>query len=151
MVKPSSICLALATVIFSTGAAGAQQGSSKLKSLPVPVRQAVEKETQGAVIKEVSKEQEDGKTVYEVETMVDGRTRDLVFAADGTVLVVEEQSSLDAIPVAARQAIEARAAGGKVTTVELVKKGTAVTYEAVVVKGGKKAEVTVNADGTAAR
>ena len=119
--------------------------------MPPAVRDAVEKETSGAIIKNVSKENDNGKAVYEVETTVNGRTRDVMFAADGEVLAVEEQSSLEAIPAAARQAIEARAAGGKVTTVELVRKGTAVTYEAVVVKGGKKAEVTVNADGTAAK
>ncbi len=148
---------AVAIVAVSSTGASAQEGSSKLQVLPAAIRQAVEKETRGdgvkpsAVIKNVSKETENGKTVYEVETIVNGRTRDMVFAADGAVLVVEEQASLDSIPEAARRAIEKRAVGGRITTVELVKTGSTVTYEAIVVAGGKKTEVVVNADGTAAK
>ena len=147
---------AVAIVAVSSTGASAQEGSSKLQVLPAAVRQAVEKETRGdgvrpaAVIKNVSKETENGKTVYEVETTVNGRTRDMVFAADGAVLVVEEQASLDSIPEAARRAAEKRGAG-TITTVELVKTGSTVTYEAIVVASGKKTEVVVNADGTAAK
>jgi len=63
----------------------------------------------------------------EVETVVNGRTRDIVFSADGSVLVVEDQSSLDAIPKAARAAIE-KQAEGPITSVEVVTKGKTVTY-----------------------
>jgi uncharacterized membrane protein YkoI len=129
----------------------AQDASAKLKSLPPAVQKAIAAETNGATIKGVSKEVENGKTMYEVETLVGGRTKDLVFASDGAIVVVEEQSSLDAIPAAARAAIEKRAAGGRVTTVEVVKHGPSITYEAVVVKSGKKTEVTVDADGNPAK
>ena len=142
---------ALAVAIMQVGSAAAQEANAKLKSLPPAVQRAVETEAKGATIKGVSKEVENGKSVYEVETLVAGRTRDMVFAADGALLVVEEQSSLEAIPAAARSAIEKQATGGRVTTVEVVKKGTNVSYEAVVVKAGRKSEVVVNADGTAAK
>lgn len=144
-------CAVLLAAGLSGSRADAQDASAKLKSLPPSVQKAVAAETRGATIKGVDKEVEDGKTVYEVETVVSGRTRDLMFAADGTVLSVEEQSSLDAISAAARAAVEKQAVGGRVSTVEVVTRGTAVSYEAVVVKGGKKTEVTVNADGTPAK
>ena len=94
---------------------------------------------------------ENGKTVYEVETLVNGKTRDLLFAADGALLLVEEESSLEAIPAAAKAAIERLAAGGRITTIELVKKGAVTTYEAIVVKKGKKSEIVVDRDGTVTR
>lgn len=151
MVKTEIAYVVLALTLAGGGAAAAQDASAKLKTLPPAVQKAVAAEVRDATIKGVSKEVENGKTVYEVETLVAGRTRDLVFAADGAVLVVEEQSSLDAIPAAARSAIEKRVAGGRITTVEVVKQGPSVTYEAIVVKSGKKSEITVNADGSPAK
>ena len=46
-----------------------------MKSLPPAVRATVERETVSATLKGLSKEVEKGKTQYEVETMVNGRTR----------------------------------------------------------------------------
>jgi uncharacterized membrane protein YkoI len=148
MSRTRSWCIAMSVAALGVAGADAQDASAKLKGLPPAVQKAVAIETRGATIKGVAKEVEAGNTVYEVETLVNGRTRDLLFASDGALLVVEEQASLDTIPAAARAAIEKRAAGGRITTVELVTRGSAVAYEAVVVKGGKKSEVTVNADGS---
>ena len=151
MSKKWILNVAFAIAVMPVGAAAAQEPNAKLKSLPPAVQRAVETETKGATIKDVSKEVENGKTVYQVETLVAGRTRDMVFAADGALLVVEEQSSLEALPAAARSAIEKQATGGRVTSVEVVRKGADLSYEAVVVKAGKKTEVVVNADGTKAK
>ena len=56
--------------------------------------------------------------------------------------------ALDAIPPAARAALEKEAAGGKITKVESVAKGTTVTYEAAILKAGKRSEAAVAADGS---
>ena len=63
------------------GSAAAQEANAKLKNLPAAVQRAVETEAKGATIKGVSKEVEDGKTMYEVETLVAGRTRDMISAS----------------------------------------------------------------------
>jgi uncharacterized membrane protein YkoI len=151
MVKRLILGSALVLVIVASGAALAQEIDPRLKNLPPALQKAVAAETRGATVKSIAKEKENGKTVYEVETIVGGRTRDLIFGASGDVLVVEEQSSIDAIPAAARATIEKQAAGGRIKSVELLTKSGKTTYEAIVIKGGKTSEVIVNADGTASR
>lgn len=64
---------------------------------------------------------------------------------------MEEETALDAIPAAARNAIHTKAAGGKVLAVETVTKGGSVSYEADIVKNGKKSEVAVKSDGTVSK
>jgi hypothetical protein len=120
----------------------------KMKDLPPAVQKTVAEQTKGAQIKGISKEVEKGKTTYEVETLVNGKSRDLTFDAEGTLLSVEEAVALDTIPAAAKASIEKLAAGGKIKSVESVTKGQTVGYEAVIVKGLKKSEVVVVADGT---
>ena len=45
----------------------------------------------GAEIKSVGAEMENGKTVFEIETMLRGHSRDLVVDATGQVIKVEEE------------------------------------------------------------
>jgi len=114
------------------------------KDLPPAVQKAVQEATKGATIKGYSKEVENGKTEYEVETMVNGHSRDLLFDPAGNLIAAEEAVALDAVPAAVKAAFEAR---GKVLLVETVTKGTTVTYEAQIQKNGRKSEVVVSADG----
>jgi len=120
----------------------------KMKDLPPTVQKTVIEQTKGAQIKGMSKEVEKGKTMYEVETMVNGKSRDLLIDASGSLVSVEEPVAIDSIPPAAKAALEKLAAGGKIKGVESVTKGQTVTYEAVIVKGMKKSEVVVAADGS---
>jgi hypothetical protein len=122
----------------------------KVEDLPKPVLTALQKMTQGATVLGASKEKENGRMTYEVETKVDGKSRDLTFDATGALLEVEQEVAIDGIPTAAREAIEKRAGGGVIAKVESVSAGSQVSYEADI-KGlsGKKMEVAVNADGSA--
>lgn len=126
----------------------AGETSVKMKDLPPAVQKAVQEQTKGAQIKGISKEVEKGTSMYEVETVAAGKSRDLLIDASGVVVSVEEPIALDAIPKAARAALEKLAVGGKIKGVESVTKGQTITYEAVIAKGLKKSEVTVAADGT---
>lgn len=120
----------------------------QMKDLPPAVQQAVQEQTKGAEIKGFSKETENGRTEYEVETMLDGKSRDLTLDAKGTVMEVEQEVGIDSLPAAARAAIEKRAEGGKVVKVETVTRGSAVSYEGTFTKGGRTHEVGVKADGS---
>jgi len=109
------------------------------------VQQAVrQEEAKGARIVGLSKEVEDGKTMYEVETTVNGHTRDLLLDATGAIVETEEATPLAAVPPAVKRALEAQ---GTVISVETVTKGKTVTYEAQVQKSGRKSEVAVDAAG----
>jgi hypothetical protein len=135
------LCITLAVALVA-------ETPVKMKDLPPAVQKAVEEQTKGSQIKGLSKEVEKGTTMYEVETMRNGKARDLLFDAMGALVSVEEPVSIEAIPGAAKAALMKLAAGGTVKSVETVTKGQTVTYEAVIAKGLKKSEVTVGADGS---
>jgi len=141
--------LALPTVLALL-AIGAQGKSLQLKDLPAAVQKTVQDTLKGGEIKSISKEVEKGVTQYEVETIRNGKHRDFNVDAKGKLLVVEEEVELSSIPAAAKAAIEKKAAGGKVRTVESVDHGDGVLlYEAAfTTKAGKKGSVLVKADGT---
>ena len=140
----------LTTAALALAAAGLIAADKKIqaKDLPPAVQKAVQEEAKGAAIKGYSREIEGGKTMYEVETMIGGHSRDLLFDATGHLVSVEEAVSLEAVPAAVKAAFEAR---GNVLLVETVTKGTTVTYEAQVQKNGRKSEVVVGADGKPAK
>lgn len=118
----------------------------QLKNLPPAVQKAIQEQTKGATVIGYVEEREDGKVSYEAETKVNGRTRDLLFDAAGTLIEVEEEVAPDTLPAAVQTALSTR---GKVLKVEAVTKGSVVTYEAEIEKNGKKSEVVVDARGNA--
>ena len=129
-------------------ALSAAEKKVEMKDLPPAVQQAVRDQTTGAEIRGLSQEKENGRMEYEVETMADGKSRDLTFDGRGTLLEVEQEVTMDSVPAAARAAMEKRAAGGKIVKVETVTRGGTTTYEASYTKSGKTREVGVKADGS---
>jgi len=60
----------------------------KVQDLPAAVQQTVKEQTRNATLIGLAKEVENGKTVYELETKVNGRGRDLMIDSSGGVLSV---------------------------------------------------------------
>ena len=105
----------------------------------------MEAEAKSATIKGISKEKEKGQTVYELETIVGGRTRDLMIDSTGKVFEVEEQIDADKAPAPVRAALEAK---GTIVKLESVVVDGATTYEGQVkTKAGKKLTMELGADG----
>jgi uncharacterized membrane protein YkoI len=120
-----------------------------LKDLPLAVQKTIQDESKGAEIKNIGKETEHGVAQYEVETILSGKHRDFNVDTKGVLLLVEEETTIDSIPAAAKAAILKRVADGKLGIVELFKRGGETMYEADYAgKNGKKHEVLVKADGT---
>jgi uncharacterized membrane protein YkoI len=138
--------LAGAVVVATTIGISAQDKKVQLKNLPAAVQKAVQDQTKGATLVGFSEEREDGKVLYEAETKVDGRTRDLLFDSAGALIEIEEEVAPAALPAAVQSSLGTH---GKVLKVESVTKGSTVTYEAQVEKNGKKSEVVVDAKGNA--
>lgn len=127
---------------------GAMEKKLTLKDLPLPVQQTVNTELKGGEIKSIDRETEHGVTQYEIETMLNGKHRDFNVDLKGNLVVVEEETAIDAIPVPAKAAILKKVADGKLGLVETVKQGAEALYEAHYTgKNGKRHEVLVKADG----
>jgi uncharacterized membrane protein YkoI len=125
----------------------------KFDDMPAVVQKAMLKEAKGAKIKNTLLEFEDGKTFYEAETVLNGRTRDFLVDEKGNVTEVEDEIEMENVPAPVKAVVEkAAGGGGKITKLEEVKKGGKVTgYEATVVKNGKKKSLELNPDGTAVK
>lgn len=145
--KPFASILAIGALAFATAAA---EKKVELKNLPQAVQNAVAEQTKNAELKGLSKETEHGVTSYEIETVANGRHRDVTVDSKGNVITIEEETPLDSIPAAAKAAIEKKVATGKIAMVEAVMRNGAVAlYEAsYTTKAGRKAEFAVKPDGT---
>ena len=142
----TSCALAAAFGFLTFGA----ETKMKPEELPSAVKSALREQRKGATVLGASSERENGRMTYEVQTRLAGKSRDLTFSGDGSLLEIEEEVDLDSLPMAAKEAIQKRSAGGVIRKVESVTHGSSTSYEAdVKSKTGKRQEVAVNADGSA--
>jgi hypothetical protein len=126
----------------------AQEKKIRRSDLPPAVEKTVATQSSGAAVKGFSKEMEKGQTYYEAEMIVNGHTKDILINATGTIVEVEEQVAMDALPAAVKSGLQAKAGKGKLVKVEsITKKDNLVAYEAQVRNGSKKSEVQVGPDG----
>lgn len=145
-----AIAVASAALPLIVVVAHGQESETRIRrnQLPAAVERTVATQSTGATIKGFSREVEGGKTYYEVELALNGRTRDVLMDADGVVVEVETQVDIDSLPAAVRTALKARAGQGQITSVEsLTKKGQLVAYEAHVKTGSKRSEIQVGPSG----
>jgi hypothetical protein len=123
----------------------AKKAGAKVQ-LPAPVASAFKKAYPDAVIKGSSKETENGKTVYEVESVDKGLNRDLLYAADGTVIECEEQVKEADVPAPVIAALKQLYPKATITKAERTTKGQALQYD-LALKGAPKPEVSFLPDG----
>lgn len=139
------------TVLCAAGTSAAAQDKRVKKSdLPAAVQKAADEQSRGATVRGYSSETENGQLEYEVAMTVNGRSRDVSFAADGSILEIEQEVPVDSLPTAVHSALVRKAGAGRIMRVEsLTKHGTLVAYEAQVRTGTKRSEVQVGPDGQA--
>jgi hypothetical protein len=155
--RASTIVALGSLVLIAFGSsASAQEKKGKglqLADLPASVQKTVQENLKGGAIKNIGKEKEDGIEQFEIESVLNGKARDFNVDTKGKLLLMEEATSIDAIPAAAKAGILKKVADGKLTVVEtFTKTGQPMMYEAAYTdKKGKKHEVLVKADGTEAK
>jgi uncharacterized membrane protein YkoI len=145
----SKAALSATLVVLTIGLpARAQEKKLQRSELPAAVQKTVDEQTKGATVKGFSTEVEDGKKIYEVQLTVNGHGKDISIDAQGHVLEIEEETSLDSLPPAVRDGLTKAAGKGTIRKVEsLTKNGKLVAYEADVKTGTKSSEVQVGPDG----
>ena len=127
---------------------GESQDSIAMDRLPAAVRKTALNEIKGGVVRSISSEVEDGKKVYEFETTVQGRTKDMIIAGDGTLMLVEDRVALDALPAPVRASITRQVGRGTIVALESVtRRSTLAYYEAQVRTGGRRSEIKVDPSG----
>jgi hypothetical protein len=149
MIVFGATCLVAALCAGHALAQAAKPKALQVKDLPASVQKTVQDTLKGGSIKNIVKEKEDGIEQYEIESTLDGKARDFNVAADGHLLVVEEATTIDAIPGAVKAAIQKTVGGGTVSTVEtFARPGKPLLYEAAYKDAkGKRHEVLFDAAG----
>jgi hypothetical protein len=140
----------VSVLMLNAGFAWAAEKKINRSELPPAVEKTVQAQSAGATIKGFTKEVEGGQVVYEVEMTVNGHSKDVDIAKDGTVLETEEGVELNSLPASAQKALSVLAKGATIVKVESVaKKGKIVSYEARTINGAKKGEIAVGPNGEA--
>src|SRR5260370_37165599 len=98
VMKTPSLLIAFAFAAAMTVQAETPETPVQLKSLPEAVQKTAQEQSKGATVKGYSKEVENGKTYYEMETVIDGHGKDILMDPSGTVVEVEEEVSLASVP-----------------------------------------------------
>jgi len=144
-----------------------------LDQVPAAVKATIQSEAQGGTIEEIERENENGKTVYEANVILNGQEVEIKVDPDGTLLGKEveeadeededeegddddedddddddEEVTLDEAPAAVKATILANAQGGTIEEIERETEDGQVVYEAEVEINGKEYEIEVAADGT---
>jgi hypothetical protein len=138
---------ALFLALTSVNIWAAEQRISRAE-LPLLVQKTADAQASGATVRGYSKDTEDGKLEYEVEMTVNGHSKDVTIAPDGSLLEIEEQVNIDSLSPEVRSGLNAKAGKGRISKVEsLTKHGKIVAYEAKVLTRGKRSEIQVGPDG----
>jgi uncharacterized membrane protein YkoI len=134
-------------------AAQAQEAEIPLDQVPKGVMDSARAKFPGARIREAAKETEDGKTVFELALTHDGKTMDVTFQENGTVVLVETEVSENDLPAVVLQAVKGKYPGAVIGLVESVKKGPEIKKAAdyyefqLTTKDKKSIEVEVDTQG----
>lgn len=124
-----------------------QEQTFKRKDVPPAVLKAFEQAYPKAKMKGFSKEENEGKMVYEIESVEGKFRRDILYNPDGTVVSVEESLSFAELPQAVRDAIAKEYPKAKATRCEKIIKGSTTQFEVVLKSGKEKYEVIFESDG----
>ena len=97
----------------------AQEHEKKIQrsDLPPAVEKTVAAQSKGATVRGFSEESEKGQTFYEAELSVNGHSKDVLMDANGVVVEVEEQVSLESLDSSVRNGLQDKAGAGKITKV----------------------------------
>lgn len=125
-------------LIVGLAPARADEKEIPLKDVPKAVIDAIKAKFPGAKLKEAAKEEEDGKTVYEVELVFNNDEYTVEASADGKILAVEKEIEVEDLPAAVTAALKAKYPGAKLDEAEEVTEGTTISYEVIVKTADKK-------------
>jgi len=118
-----------------------------VKSLPDSIKTAFAKSYPKAKIKACSQEMRDSINVYEVESIDNKLSRDLIYTSSGKALEIEEQVAESSLPRVLLVSIGKLYESGKIKRAEKLTKGDTVEYEVTVKVGGKTREIVADSIG----
>ena len=99
------VCGAMLLFLVGTTSVSAQEQEISCADVPMAVHATFAQAYPKATIKGCAKEVDEGETVYEIASIEGETGRDVLFHADGVVIVVEETIALGTAPDPVQQAV----------------------------------------------
>ena len=142
----------LLALALSASSGFAEEHKVKAGDVPKAALDAVGKKYPSGKQVGYAKEQEQGKTVYEVKVVDGARHIDIDLSPEGKIMTEEEVIANDALPETVKKALADSAKYGKWKLVRVEKviteeKVDAPRYEVMVTHGKKRAEVVFDGTG----
>jgi hypothetical protein len=125
----------------------AEERSVPCDDVPAAVRTAFGKSFPKATVLRCVKEEEMGKSAYELTSTEGETTRDVLLDPDGALLVVEEAIAAAYLPKAVKQTWRKRFANYTIVLVEKVTRRHVVTYEIQSTSVGRFSENVFDGSG----
>jgi hypothetical protein len=147
------LALTVAALCFLGGTARADEEKVPLDKLPKAVVETVKKRFPKAELVSASKEDENGKTEYEVQIKDGGTKLDVTVTPEGTLVSIEKEITAKNLPKAVTETLDAKYPKATFKVVEEITKvkdgkDQPVYYEVLLVTADKKTfEVELAADG----
>jgi hypothetical protein len=142
------LCAVVVGVVTGFAASGGAQ-APVTPAGQAAVEAAFKKTYPNATMKSVKKETLDGRAVYEVESVDNGRDRNVIYNPDGSVVTIEDVMTEAEFPAAVTAAIVKRYPKATITVREklTITQGAVVHYEAELTGAGAVKEVVLTVDG----
>jgi hypothetical protein len=149
--RKQTFCALLSVAFVLTVMTRTRAGEEKIapNQLPKAVLDAAKAKFADAKIIGASKEEENGKTEYEVVMEKDGRHIDASFTAAGALIAIEKTITAKELPKPVRQALRKRYPKSSIKKIEeITKEDKVAAYEALLTTADKKTvEVVFDPDG----
>lgn len=124
-----------------------QERKLKKKQVPAAVLAAFQSAYPNATVRGYGRETENGKVYYEVESVENKTTRDVLFNPDGTVAEIEEGIAVGDLPAEATEALHAKYPRAVITSAEKITRGDITEYEAHAKLGKRRVSMEFDANG----
>jgi uncharacterized membrane protein YkoI len=151
--KPTVLTVAyVLAVCLLTQSANSQEKITADK-LPPKVTESMKTRFPGAMVTQITKELENGETVYDIEMTIGGKKHEMDCKEDGTIVDIQNEVATSALPAAGATAIKEKYPGSTIKEVGEIlvvkdKKETRDHYEVMIETSDKKeVEVTISLDG----
>jgi hypothetical protein len=128
--------------------ASAQAKKIKESDLPDAVKATAAQETGSGRVTGYWEREQDGGVIYEVDVVVDGRTKGVLISPNGEVIVIQAEVLWDELDPSVQSGLKQLAGDGKIGKVDSVTRGGKIQrYIATVDHDGQKSKVEVGPDG----
>jgi len=144
MHRTARLIAGIALGLLMTVAAQAKEKKVKQADLPSAVQRTFESQSAGATVSDYTRDSVEGEMLYRASFAVDGRTRAITVASDGTVISTEDEIAWESVPTEVQTAMTRAAGKGKLSEYHSVAKdGKVVSYNALLETNGNRDRISV--------